>query len=167
MNFKLKKADKNEIIISHALLVECGKNMYEKWGLRHWFPFMDLEIFQHAMKEKDIYIVYQQTDPIATFNVSTHSREYYVDHLWSNPNESAIYLGQLGIQPYLQGNGIGKWCMHQVEQIAREKKCKAIRFDALLIHPWLSLFYEKLGYRRCGIVKPAEWELVCFEKVME
>lgn len=165
--FQLEKIDnKASILPLHTLLTDCGKTMHETFNLMHWYPFMDLEKFETLMRDKNLYGVYQNTFAIATFNLSSNPRDYYFDKLWSNPGEKAFYLGQLGIQPLLQGQGIGKWCMHQIEGLASEAGCKAIRFDGLTQHPWLKEFYEKLGYRFCGTVKPAQWELSCFEKVL-
>lgn len=165
--FKLTKInDEDSIIRSHALLAACGESMYKTFGLQHWHPFMDLEKFKTVMEGKELYGVYRDRVAIATFNLSSTPRDYYFDQLWSNPGEKAFYLGQLGIDPLLQRHGIGKWCMHQVERLALEARCKAIRFDGLSKHPWLKRFYEKLDYRICGTVKPAQWELTCFEKVL-
>lgn len=149
--FQLKKINEKAFIIPlHALLTACGKKMHETFGLMHWHPFMDLKKFETLMRSKDLYGVYQNKSAIATFNLSSNPRDYYFDKLWSNPGEKAFYLGQLGIQPLLQGQGIGKWCMHQIERLAYEAGCKVIRFDGLSQHPWLKEFYEKFGYRICG-----------------
>lgn len=165
--FRLKKINNKESIISlHTLLTDCGKTMTKTLNLTHWNPFMDLEKFKILIKNKDLYGVYQNTIAVATFNLSNVPRDYYFDKLWSNSKEKAFYLGQLGIKPHLQGQGIGKWCMHQIEHLAQKAGSKAIRFDGLSKHPWLKEFYEKLGYQVCGTVKPAQWELICFEKVL-
>src|SRR3990167_2390097 len=133
--------------------------MYERFQLEHWHPFMDMETFKKLMESKELYGVYQDGTAIATFNLSLVSRDYYYDELWSNPHEQASYLGQLAIEPCLQGQGLGKWCMYQVEKIAKSNKSKAIRLDAVSAHPMLKAFYKKLGYLPCGIVKPKQWDL--------
>lgn len=148
------------------ILSACGKAMHEKYGLNHWYPFVDIITFQDMMKGKDLYGVYQNEIAVATFNLSTEPRDYYFDKLWSNPREKAVYLGQLATDPNIQGNGIGKWCMNQIVTIAQDMSSKAIRFDALSAHPWLKDFYENLGYLACGTVKPGQFELTCFEKVI-
>ena len=162
----VKINDKDSIISLHTLLAACGKEMYEKLKLMHWHPFMDLYKFESLMRGKDLFGVYRNAVAIATFNLSSDPRDYYFDNLWSNPEEKAFYVGQLGTHPQLQGQGIGKWCMQQIERLAYEAECKAIRFDGLSQHPWLKNFYEKLGFQFCGTIKPAQWELACFEKVL-
>lgn len=103
---------------------------------------------------------------IGTFNLSIEPRDYYYEEIWSNPGAKAVYLGHLGIDPTIQSKGLGTWCMRQIERIAQEMESKAIRFDALNIHPWLKAFYEKLGYSPRTVVKPKQWELLCFEKIL-
>lgn len=166
MDLELKKADAEMIAPLHAILVACGENMYEQFQLSHWHPFLNLKTFRKMMSHQMLYGVYQNNIPVATFNVSTKPRDYYFPELWGHPHDKALYLGHLGIDPALQAKGVGKWCMAQVENIAREHHCKAVRFDALNIHPWLKTFYEKLGYTKREIVTPGEWDLVCFEKII-
>jgi GNAT superfamily N-acetyltransferase len=167
--FKLLTIKNNNIYaieLIHALLVECGKTMHEKYNLNHWHPFMDLNRFKNTMQNKNLYAVYEETKIVATFNLNTIARDYYCDEFWSNPAEKAIYLGQLAIHPIYQNSGIGTWCMEQVEQITIEMNCKSIRFDGVSNHPYLKKFYEKLGYTSCCTVKPGQWELTCFEKMI-
>lgn len=140
--------------------------MHKKFGFSHWYPFMDLETFKRSLEGKKLYGVYQHDLIIATFNLSPSPRNYYYDELWSNPCAKALYLGQLAITPEYQKQGIGKWCMMQIEKLTLDFGSKVVRFDALNEHPWLKRFYEKLGYCICGIVKPNRWELVCFEKYL-
>lgn len=166
MNFIIKEAEPQQISIIYTLLSECGREMFDKYQLKHWYPFMSLEEFINQTTLKKLYTVFKDDLLVATFNLSMHPRDYYFDELWKNPKDKAIYLGQLGISPNLQGNGIGKVCMLKVEDIASEMGCKAIRFDALEHHPWLKLFYINLGYSPVGIVRPKDWNLLCFEKVL-
>lgn len=163
---KLEKIKNDDIASLHSILVECGIKMYEQFNLCHWYPFMNLSTFKQTMKNKDLYGIYQNDLAIATFNVSMISRDYYFEELWSNPNEKALYLGQFGIHPTHQKNGVGIWCMNQIEKIGYEKGCRAIRFDGVSNHPFLKKFYTKLGYKVCGVVTPNQWELTCYEKIL-
>jgi|SRR5579872_1866033 len=163
---KIENTNTYEMGLIHALLVECGKMMFETNNLNHWHPFMDFNSFKNTIQNKNLYAVCDENKILATFNLSTIARDYYHEEFWSNPGEKAIYLGQLGIFPMYQNNGIGTWCMKQVEQIALAMHCKAVRFDGVSNHPYLKKFYEKLGYTSCHTVKPGQWELTCFEKMI-
>ena len=165
--FALAKANPDTIFELYQIIVNCGRSMYEKYGLEHWYPFIDIEIFKKMIEKNDIYGVYQNGVAVATFNLSLEPRDYYYSCLWSNPAQPATYLGHLAVDPTVQGNGLGKWCIYQIEEIAKKNGSKAIRFDGLSIHPWLTLFYQKLGYLPRGILKPRQWDLLCFEKILE
>lgn len=167
MKLTLKCVEDSEIAELHQILVSCGLDMHQKFSLQHWHPFMDLDNFKMTLRNKKMYGVYESGKAIATFNVSNEPRDYYANSLWHNPGSKALYLGTLAVLPELQGNGLGKWCITQIEEIALAMRCEAIRFDAVELHPWLAGFYERLGYTRRGVVRPLNWNLECFEKLLE
>jgi len=164
----LKKADAQEIIAAHTLLVECGNHMAVNLGLYHWHPFASIEQFKEKIKYATVYCLYDIDRLIATFNVSTIARAYYRDSDWYDPQAHAVYLGNLAVHPDFQGKKIGSLCMHYIEQIAQEMGASAIRFDCIERHPWLSSFYEKMGYEKKAIIEMPEptGKLVCFEKTL-
>ena len=166
MNIIFKKASEKNIPLAHALLSACGKHMHENLNLNHWHPFMSLKDFHLQISNKDLYLAYYDKELIATFNLSKEPRDYYSSTIWVNSSEPAAYLGQLGIAPLWQGKGIGRLCMAEIERITKEMGCCSLRLDALNSHPWLKLFYLRLGYTACGTVKPNNWDLLCFEKVI-
>ena len=164
----LKKADLKDIENVHILLTFCGQHMFNHLGLNHWHPFAPLEKFKDKVKHATLYCIYENDRMIATFNLSTTPRPYYTLSDWKDPNAKAVYLGHLAIHPDFQGKKIGTWCIHQIEQIAKEMGAQSIRFDCIERHPWLSSFYEKMGYaRKNSILMPdPTGTLVCFEKVI-
>lgn len=168
MNYLLKKATDSDFVTLHNILVVCGEHMFKSLKLRHWYPYASLEKFKEKVKYSDVYCVFENEKMVATFSLSTTPRDYYKLSMWQDQNAKAIYLGNLGILPELQGKGLGKWCLNEVEKIAKEMNCKAIRFDCVEKHPWLSNFYEKLGFARKCIVNMPEptGNLICFEKVI-
>jgi len=163
MQFELKEISLKDIEEVHALLVMCGENMYKKLGLTHWYPYPTLDQFKKNVAAKTLYGVFTNNSAVATFNLTNEPRTYYADNLWLQKGK-ALYVGNLGITPHLQGSGLGKWCMAQIEKIGIASNYDLIRFDALKAHPWLKSFYEKLGYIACESVKNNGLELVCFEK---
>jgi len=164
MQLIIKEKSDAQIKPIYDLLLKCGKEMYDKYHLSHWHPFMSLEDFQSSMRHKNLFAVYNNDELVATFNLSDEPRDYYHESLWCDPNGKAMYLGHLGIDPTIQRKGIGKWCMHKIENLVIEMGFNVLRFDAVETHPWLKLFYFNLGYIPRGIVKPRDWNLLCFEK---
>ena len=41
-----------------------------------------------------------------------------------------MYVNWRAVLPELQGQGIGTWCMHEIELVAQQEGCQAIRLDA-------------------------------------
>lgn len=168
MTLQLKAIDKDAAAIDtvYEILKRCGENMYTNLKLEHWYPYIAKETFIASLNNKQLYGVYEDNNAVATFNVSIQPRNYYHDDFWNVPANKALYLGQLATDPAHQGKGIGKWCMKRIEQIAQDEECSVIRFDGLLMHPWLKSFYESVGYKSCKIVTPGKWELLCFDKAI-
>lgn len=160
----------------HEIIVTCGKHMKEQYGFTHWFPPDPIEeMYKHA-QEKEVYAVKQkeQKQMIGTFTLDIHSKHGQYDTLWHHPEHKALYVSKLAILPDYQGKGIGPWCMKEIERIATNTYCSAVRLDALLENTQLLKFYHcKLGYeiRECITEQDAyqdnmEWKLIVFEKVL-
>lgn len=167
-NYGIQKIADDCLPEAHALLAECGLFMHKTLKLQHWHPFMALAVFQERAKNLQVYGIYDEGKLIGTFNLSQKPRAYYTLDMWQDREAEAVYLGQLAIHPDYQGKKIGVWCMQQIEKIAAELGCTAIRFDCVEQHPWLCKFYEKAGYTKKGIIALPEptGNVICFEKTI-
>lgn len=165
MDYKIKKLDRGRVEIVHEILEKCGHDLKKRHGLSHWVPAYSMHLLRRDAEEKSVYAVSDGGRTAATFTIGTEPADYYDMSLWESPDARAIYVSRLAVLPEEQGSGIGTWCMGAVERIAAEAGCGAVRLDAYEKHAKLLEFYDKLGYRRRGIVRCRETELVCFEKV--
>lgn len=165
-----------EVELIYSILLRCGQYLKDKQGLDHWNPPCLLSEVQEYVQKSETFIVEEQAlgSAIATFTVSTHAFIDYKENIWKNPLQPALYLAKLAVLPEYQGQNIGTWCMEQVEHIAKEKGCCAVRFDALLANSKLVQFYQdKLDYTIRDIFcyhDPLEPEtvlkMVAFEKIL-
>lgn len=160
-----KIAPTDAIPALHGILNICGEYMHRVQGMSHWYPYRPLERFQTEFDR--IYALYAGDMLIGTFNVKAQPRPYYTPDLWSNPDARALYMGGLGILPHYQGKGIGAWAMQQADSVAQADGFDAIRFDGVANNQRLITFYDRLGYRRCGVVgKHDNWPgVMCYERV--
>lgn len=62
------------------------------------------------------------------------------------------YFGMLSVQPSLQGTGIGRAMVDAAEAYAREHGCADMDISVVNLRAELFPWYEKLGYRRCGVL---------------
>jgi GNAT superfamily N-acetyltransferase/ketosteroid isomerase-like protein len=149
----------------HGVLTKCGEDLKNQ-GLDHWDPPYPLVSLKKDAEERRVYTIRLDRKLAGTFTIGTEPLEYYDASIWSSPEAEAIYACHLAILPELQGQGIGTWCMGEIERIAAEDGL-AVRLDGHEKHERLLHFYDKLGYERRGVVEDRGCPLVCFEKTPE
>ena len=169
MSTRLKIATEDDLPALHAILVMCGEHMARTQGLTHWYPFLTFTTYAEVAASAQPYAVYEDGFLAGTFYFKTEPRPYYPVEYWTDPDARAFYFAALGVLPSFQGRGIGSWCMAQVERLAVENGCKAIRFDAAANNTALMRFYDRLGYERRGVItfsNPAIGDTVAYERVL-
>ncbi|AKD58602.1 GCN5 family acetyltransferase [Spirosoma radiotolerans] len=65
-----------------------------------------------------------------------------------------LYLGMLTVSPDAQANGIGKQLLTAAEQLAVERKCRAITMTVITVRHELIAWYERRGYQPTGNKQP-------------
>lgn len=67
----------------------------------------------------------------------------------------ACYFGMFSVHPPLQGAGIGRLVIEEVERIARDEwGCQRVEMTVIDIRAELIAWYERRGYLRTGRTKP-------------
>lgn len=145
--------------------------MWKRLGLDYWKPPIPKEMFREYARSKEVFAVYDEGALVGTFTLGADPPEPYPASCWADAAHEAVYLNKLAIAPGQQRRGLGRWCMEQIEGLARERACRAVRFDALARNVPLLGFYDHLGYRRCGGMYVLDeigrgWDIVVYEKVL-
>lgn len=169
--YTIQKRGPDEIDDLYALIEACGEDMYRRLGLDHWKPPTPKADFREYARTKDVFAVVEGERLVATFTIRFDGPEPYPASSWADASHRAIYLNKLAVMPSLQGQGLGRWCMDEVERLARERGCHAVRFDALTRNVALLAFYDHLGYLRRGDMLVSDeigrsWDIVLYEKVL-
>lgn len=166
---------------AYALLVECGLWLDKTYGLKHWSPPYAKSVMQLHAREHFLFSVTTIVDKderlVGTFTVGTKCWiPYFADipsDTWRDKDEKSkpLYLGKLAVSPSEHNRGIGKALMKKVDEIAREKDCSSIRFDAIEKVPGLRNFYEAVGYTVVGKISAKDAkgtlnDLLLFEKML-
>jgi ribosomal protein S18 acetylase RimI-like enzyme len=60
------------------------------------------------------------------------------------------YLGLLGVDPLLQGTGLGRKMMDAAEDYFREEGCRAVDLRVISLRTPLPAFYRHFGYQETG-----------------
>jgi ribosomal protein S18 acetylase RimI-like enzyme len=65
-----------------------------------------------------------------------------------------LYLGMLGVNPTLQGRGLGRSLLKAAEQWARKNNCRSIYMTVISVRTELIAWYKRNGYCDIGQTKP-------------
>lgn len=135
--FKLKKVS--------DILYECGKDMAEKYGLHHWDNSLIKNWLIVAMcaLNNDIYLVYLSQKPVATFQIKK--------------TKTAFMFQKLATSPSLSGQGIGSFCIEEIERLAREGGYAEVRCEVYDKSEHAKNFYEHRGYTIYGTTKTLKY----------
>lgn len=163
MNLQMWRVGPDKVEDPHTVLKRCGEDLKQK-GLEHWESPYPIEALRKDAEERMVYRLRLDRELAGTFTIGTKPLEYYDENIWSSPGEKAMYVSHLAVLPGKQGNGIGTWCMREIERVAVEEECGSVRLDAYEKHHRLLEFYEKLGYEKRGVVEERGFPLVCLEK---
>ncbi len=169
--FTFHKAPPDEIAPLQEIVRLCGEDIGARTGLTFWSPPPPIGLMRRHAAEKDVYAVRDGADIVATFTFGLSGWPEESAPLWAEPGARAAYLSRLAVLPGRQGQGIGHSCLAEVERLAGEQDCRAIRLDAIrAFAPPLAL-YRRLGFEERGVIQWMNWfgiprELVLLEKML-
>ncbi len=116
--------------------------------------------------DREVYAGEESGPLVGTFTIGEAPPFPYDPERWTPGTEPAAYLNRLAVLPARQGNGLGRGAMDEVERTARDRGCRAVRFDCVATHEAGLAFYDALGYERRGSWREWAVDLVLFEKVL-
>ncbi|MDZ4876660.1 MAG: hypothetical protein CLLPBCKN_006095 [Chroococcidiopsis cubana SAG 39.79] len=153
MELKLRSVRAADIPSLHEILVVCGLDLQERFGLDYWLPPYPLEKMRQDLEDKRIYCISVGREVVATFTLETKMPSEYTRYgkiHWQVVDVSAMYVHRLAVLPTWQGQGLGTWCLQAIENLAINSDCGAVRLDAVKMNSKLSVFYQRQDYRLVG-----------------
>ncbi len=123
--------------ISH-ILYKCGKDMATKYDLHHWdnSHVKNWVILVVCAMKNQIYLVYKNKTPVATFQTRKVNHSYLFQKLATSPEYA--------------GGGIGSYCLSEIERLAKFENCKEVICEVYDKSEHARLFYEHKGYYAYG-----------------
>ncbi len=158
----------------HQILIACGLDLRSRFGLTHWMlPIYPLKSMLKDAEDLEVYALKVGENLVGTFILEfalTEPLSYikFGNINWQVSNVPAVYVHKLAVLPEQQGQGLGKWCLSAIENLAFSQGHHAVRLDAVKTHQKLLSFYESRGYKRVGelIFNSDVWvDAFVFEKV--
>ena len=104
---------------------------------------IDAEVLRHDIERPYSRVIIAERD--AQMLACAHVSE----------EDGAGYFGMFSVQPDLQGGGVGKTLLGEVERMIRDDwRLPSMRMTVIDIRDELIAFYQRRGYHRTGIYKP-------------
>lgn len=131
---KLKIWNIKKLLQVSNILYKCGKDMAEKFNLHHWdnSHFKNWIIVALCAMKNQIYLVYNDKIPVATFQTKKKGQSYLFQKLATSPEFS--------------GQGIGTFCLNEIERLAKTEYCKKIICEVYDRSEHAKMFYGHKGY---------------------
>ena len=122
------------------ILYQCGKDMAVKYSLHHWdnSHFKTWIIVLLCVIKNEIYLVYDDEIPVATFQTRKVKRSYLFQKLATSPKFS--------------GSGIGAFCLNEIERIGRDNGCSELLCEVYQESLHAKEFYHRRGFETYGAV---------------
>jgi len=148
------------------IVAAAGRALAEQ-GFSNWLPPEVTERFVEAIATREVFVLDIGVNSVATFTLGSTARRPYLPEPWRDPSAPALYLNRLAVDPALQGGGIGRRCLEEIERLARERGAQAIRCDVLTANARLRRLYEGLGYEARGERSHGGWDFTCYERSID
>jgi GNAT superfamily N-acetyltransferase len=148
-----------------ALLAAVGDELARQ-GFLNWMPAWSLERVRTVLATRDVYVVHDGTELVASYVLGSTPVTPYTTPPWPTPRLTALYLNRLAVAPPLQRRGVGSWCLGDIDERARAAGALAIRCDVLETNAALHAFYQRHGYVPRGQRSHSGWAFISYEKLI-
>jgi ribosomal protein S18 acetylase RimI-like enzyme len=157
MDVFLSTSKKHASQVYHILRVN-GQLMFVRDGLAHWrkpYPRANIE---KDIKEKNVFLAYQEGRYIATFTLSDQPNSHFTDGL------RALYISKFAVLPEFGNRGIGSNLIHYIENYAISKGIKHLRLDVYDKNVIAINFYLKNGFKQTHTAQTKNFQVICMQK---
>ena len=160
----LRQLSATEVEPAHRVMREAAVDLVARHGKGPWENFTPIDTLEHMAATRFVGGVFDGAEVVAAFSLRWTAPAWYDLSLFRYPEDPAAYLFDFAVTPARQGQGIGRWCMQQIDALAIAHGCDSLRFDAYDAPAGAGPFYRKLGYHLRGHMVFNRVPLLVFEK---
>lgn len=139
----------------NSILFDCGKDMAMKYNLHHWdnSHFKNFIIVLLCELKNKVYLVEDNGNPVATFQIKVL--------------DNAMHFEKLASSPKYAGKGIGSYCIRYIEESAVKADCDRVCMEVYSPSQHALEFYVNRGYKICGRTETRKYSEVKMEKILK
>lgn len=148
-----------------ALQNAVASELTERFGIGHWSSVATERGVRASMKRASIFVVRDDRDIAATLTLATR-KPWAIDRKYFTPVERPVYLLAMAVDPVRQRAGIGRACIEEALEIARDWPADAVCLDAYDTPAGAGDFYRKCGFTEVGRAEYRGTPLIYFEMLV-
>lgn len=144
-----------KMITVSNILYKCGKDMAQKYDLHHWDnpKLKSFLIAEYCALNNVVFLVYNDDDPIATFQLRI--------------KDDILHFEKLATLPSKAGKGVGSRCIKAIEKIAEKNNCKCVAMEVYEPSKHAMDFYIHRGYEIIGTTDTIKYKEIKMEKRLQ
>jgi GNAT superfamily N-acetyltransferase len=129
-------------------------------GVRFWASRQDDAVTESRLKSGTSFLAIQDGKIVGTISVYGPNRDSGAEFY---RRDDVNYFGQFGVDPALQGTGLGKRLYLTVEEHCRRNGVRFLACDTCENATELIAMYRRWGFKQAGQTK---WEVVDFKSII-
>jgi GNAT superfamily N-acetyltransferase len=136
----------------HALRRTAADGLIQRFGWGPWGGVSFFNTLKRALRQRDgaqaatLFVLEESGRIAATCTLDPETPGFYRRLGYAQPEDPALYLRSMSVDPALQGRGVGRRMMAEAEDLARRLGLKALRLDAYAHAAGAGGFYAACGY---------------------
>ncbi|HEY7568008.1 MAG TPA: GNAT family N-acetyltransferase [Gemmatimonadaceae bacterium] len=162
---KLVLATAEDAAAIAALRMAAADTLTREYGPGHWSSAVSERGVLHAMRTSRVFVMRRGDELVATLRLAT-KKPWAIDTSYFTVCKRPLYLTDMAVAPSSQRRGVGRLCVDEARDLARDWPGDAIRLDAYDAAAGAGPFYAKCGFREVGRVTYRGTPLVYFEMLV-
>ena len=163
--FKFQLATDKDAAELAGLHTAVAEHLTAKHGHGPWSVATTEKQVRYAMRTSRVYVARQGAEIVGTLRLAT-KKPWAIDLSYFSKCQLPLYLLAMAVLPRMQRQGLGRRCLEEARQIAREWPADAIRLDAYDADAGAGLFYARCGYTEVGRTSYRNVPLVYYEQLV-
>jgi GNAT superfamily N-acetyltransferase len=148
-----------------ALRTAAAENLTRRFGRGHWSHAVSEGSVLRSMRAGKVFVLRRRGRLVGTVCLTT-KKPWAIDPSFFSPVPRPLYLIEMAVAPDLQGQGIGRRCLAEIEEIARSWPADSLRLDAYEGRAGAGGFYGRCGYENVGRRTYRQVPLVYYESIV-
>jgi GNAT superfamily N-acetyltransferase len=161
----LTMADAADAPAIAALQNAVATELTARHGIGHWSSVITEKGVRASMRRASVFVVRDDAGIAATLTLATR-KPWAIDRKYFTPVPRPVYLLSMAVHPAHQRSGIGRACVREALDFAREWPADAVCLDAYDAAAGAGDFYRKCGFAEVGRADYRGTPLIYFERLV-